>query len=214
MGIDRDKYAHGTTGHGRLTIAEARRRINAAELGRYDLDTEMGAWLHVLLSRHVNGAVKMMGGAAAYWIRPAVRGKGRSTWIERRDGTLEVWSWVKAARGKEQSPGAILNAAMRRAVEPSIQRWRNANPRPFDGELHVDHHGVPFAVLREEYLCMLPTPRVVGARDGIGVELHPDDAEAWVQYHDERATLRWLPAVVNMRNVQKISRHLINAYAE
>ena len=180
------------------TIAEVRRQINAAPLGRYTLDTETGTWLHELLCRHPRGADKQAGGVAAYSIRPAVRGKGRSTWLERPCGHAEPWSWVKAARGADHSHEQLRTQAMRRAVEPQIQRFRVFNPRPPGHEWHVDHL-VPFADIRDAYLERTPGLRLQPAHDGIGMEVVKLSAWDWPIFHKAHATLRWLPADENMR---------------
>ena len=122
------------------------------------------------------------------------------------DGRVETFSWVKcASHAPAESPDQKLTHAMRTAIVPSTERYRNsvdatcARCAARNVPLDVDHLYPSFRLLRQEFLtCPLHTPPpVLFEKQALTNRTAFRDEDVafqkrWIEYHDARCSLQLL----------------------
>ena len=137
------------------------------------------------------------------------------------DDTEDSVSYMSCLTGKIKNSTIPqkLNEALRNAVQPQIQEFKQSHPEKkceLCGTLeaqdyHVDHVKL-FCTLTEEFLSFQSDiPETFGKQaDSLGVmrtcfwDRHQAFSEEWQAYHKQHATLRWLCSMCNLTREKKI----------
>ena len=137
-------------------------------------------------------------------VRNKLNPKGLALFVNFSDGSRDDFSWRVCCGAK--SPNNLRNA-MRQAVRPSIQNFRDTAPQictqcSSTTNLHVDHESPQFEDLCKsfEVTHVMPTSFEDHPSHHMAVfrEQDADLAATWIRYHDSTAKLRMLCATCNM----------------
>lgn len=185
--------------------------IKATELNhlqRGKVDEKHMPFLVGLVERHPNYEEKW-GSGISYFV---VHGERKGLAFIRTDHSQGIFSFLKAADGREWSPKAYFNSAARWAIRDTIVVFRDKRFGPHDeipsdlsGDpvtretCHVDHHEPSFREIINEF-CEKHDWKKMELADGFGkVFANAEDMELFRCFHDERAKLRILTAEENLR---------------
>jgi hypothetical protein len=169
-----------------------------------------------LLSLHPEREEKIGPGILRFYVSPnPLNWKALQLNIERVDGSCVDISWKTCVSGRAKTPRDNLRAAMRRAVDDQIQRFKGATHQ--DGALcmacgillpekhlcHADHHPKTFDSLAEEFLLLAAQPPVTFddcPRTHAPVFRAEDMAFSteWESFHAARAELRLVCRTCNL----------------
>jgi hypothetical protein len=162
------------------------------------------AVLRQLAQRHPDYAVKAGCGIAGFTTATEARYATRHLVVLRTDGTSTDMSWQECIKPSAHRTDAL--GALRRAAEPQVHaakdQLRPVTPdcvlcgEPLDGDVHADHHPVPFLTIAEEFAAAQGGwSGIIVDKDGdgrIGCELSADLTVPWQQFHAEHAGWRLL----------------------
>lgn len=115
-------------------------------------------------------------------------------------------SWYPTSKmrlaGRNRSENTIIRRALRNAIEEQISNYRLSNPLNsinicpimntalgFNAE--VDHQ-IPFYILAEEWLSINKSPTYIYDLDKFNYVLQEPYLQSWVDFHLEKAILRWV----------------------
>jgi hypothetical protein len=180
----------------------AKEILNTARLYRDLPITEKNFMISWFEQVHENTALKFGCGVKSISVRRTPYGT-RGFWITRTDGTETDISYLPTVTKYSK-----VNAALRTAIRPSIEKWLTENHRAIDE--HVDHAGDwPFSRIVTEF-----ERRIGRKRETFKLKPHSDgdmqqelaDANLAVRFrafHDEVATLEALDAQENIKKSDK-----------
>jgi Protein of unknown function (DUF3223) len=179
------------------------------------------SFLAELLTLHPESDDKIGAGVSHFTVSTdTVFGRTRHFVVHRRDGSSTDFSFHACIDGRKDRRDRL--EALRRAIEPSILRFRDqqfaSGPMtcPFlsvglsPSSCHVDHVSPDsFLVLAERWLstgglsisCIHITP----PQDNQLVAVMTDDTQraGWVAFHDEHARLRIISPLANLSHAKK-----------
>lgn len=208
------KFTLGNTTYPRKkdAVAEVRRILHAALINAPLAGDDL-AIIRAVLEMHPSFPEKTAKGIGALTVRQVEFRPGiiqRCFFILHTDGTATDFSFL-VALGMAPS-GPTLAAAARHAVYPGMHSFKmqhfgtadtapcaiSGEPIPFK-DAHVDHAPPwQFAKIVQAFAQEHGVPEVVD-QDGVRIVFANDqDAERFVAFHDERASLRVVSAKINM----------------
>ena len=190
------------------------------------LTPENLAWALPLFARHPRAKEKLNGFASASVQR---NGPHPSFVLTYRDGRIDDISYIKCLFQSSTSTNAPrVYCALREAVAPSVRLYREKafsmfvvncevceTPLENTSNAHVDHNTAirPFCGLVHDFLeahgASIDTIGVHSIPYGLGRHHTLTDTrleEAWVAYHDEKASLRMLCRGCNSANAAEAKR--------
>jgi len=183
-----------------------------------DLESENGKFLLDLIAYHPNLDEKQGDGIVSFKKIKNAFGYGYSLQILRADDTTDIFSY-KVCLDYHFDDLAI---AMRQAIKPSRDKWRNENKSnstcalcniinidDFGKKpLEVDHKTIPFAEIKNRFIkqTKLPPPSFIHCID---VRWKFDDASQeyekdWIKFHDSLADYQFLCSNCNVKKSNKI----------
>lgn len=182
-----------------------------------DFDPSNSIWMDLLL-RHPNRAEKIGAGVKAFFLSlNPVNGQSHQLNIRRLDGSIEHFSWLKCIDGYNRSPKAMLLSAMRLAVSPQTQAFKDKSG--IKCEIcekeersrvlrHVDHFPLSFQELSNNFLASetdLPVDFADCPKSNAAMFKYDDKefAARWVSYHLEHARYRMLCVSCNTTRPKK-----------
>lgn len=177
-----------------------------------DLESDNGKFLLDLIAYHPNLDEKQGDGIIGFQKIKNSFGFGYSLQVIRVDNTTDIFSY-KVCLGFHYDD---LSIAMRVAVEPLRNKWREANQHNSvcvlcgisNIPLEIDHKTIPFAEIKRRFLkeTKLPNPSYMRASE---CRWRFDDAsseyeKAWVQFHDNLVDYQFLCGLCNCKKGDKI----------
>lgn len=111
---------------------------------------------------------------------------------------------LKRLSGENRTPYQNLKRALRHAIHPQIEDFKQKNPLdatatcpiekcPLGEDAQVDHFNPTFEQLSENWLKENPNPTVIWGERGSSIYLLEEPYQSsWIHYHKEKANLRWL----------------------
>ncbi|WP_285374257.1 DUF3223 domain-containing protein [Pseudomonas sp. lyk4-TYG-107] len=165
--------------------------------------------LHLLIAMHPDAPRKIGVGVDHFKIKRNV-GAGRGFWLVRSDGSEESFSYEQCITGVPQSAHGKVCEALRFAVRPQMQAFRDAIGLPVQcagsgveiterKDLHIDHK-TPFCVLLERFSHDMQVDLSTLVTRGNGETLELVDktiACAFEEYHRLHAELQPMLKEVN-----------------
>lgn len=183
-------------------VQDACRRIIASTPDGTRITGDCALFVAAILSRHPDALSKAGCGIAGFTTSTDPRYRtGRHFVIIRTDGSTTDFSWKEAIA--PSSRDQKLRDAMRTAIEPQVIAFRHSQPfmacalnAGHRGPYHVDHDNPSFQDLADTFASSLGgygNLTLLPHRDGDTTErLGPDEHDAWIRYHQDRASLRML----------------------
>jgi hypothetical protein len=125
-----------------------------------------------------------------------------------KDGSTDV-ATVKRLAGGNRTSKANLVRALRRAIDPQIQEFKEKNPLnftavcpikgiPLGKDAEVDHYDMTFKDLAQEWLKTTPNPKFYASTTEKSVyELEEPFKASWKEFHRHNTNLRWLSKEAN-----------------
>lgn len=160
--------------------------------------------LDELLPHHPAAAEKGIGMHVGYLTRPSEFGGNSVLYVVDGKGIERSISREAAIRGwlglKVRENPTILAEAMRNAVwDKARKRYEflvDHNECGHEGAYHIDHVGIPFVGIKNNYIEKYGVPDVVHRSRGLSELVDP---EPWIEYHDCVARFRRVCAKCNMK---------------
>jgi len=182
-----------------------------------EITADNATFLHDLIRRHPEYALKASSGIARFEIRPNPRFPGNTFWIIRIDGSETDFSFLRCIKGIPLTHRERVIAAMRGHVLAQILDYKKENlaadtkcaltGAPLaDEDGHVDHV-VPFIDMVHAFLENVPieTIELMPPGDGKFGEQFADFRliAQWQEFHRKRAQLQLCTAQANMSKGSK-----------
>jgi hypothetical protein len=120
-----------------------------------------------------------------------------------KDGREDV-ATLKRLAGENRTPQANVKRALRSAIDPQIQEFKNCYPltpedicpvqnTPLGTDAEVDHFDPPFHEIADEWLKRNTRVKIYCGEPGTSFYMLKEPFHtSWITYHKEKANLRWL----------------------
>lgn len=174
--------------------------------------------LEDLINNHPKSKDKIGSGIKCFRIQKNhLNPKCLETIIERNDGSIIDFSWVKCSTSSSNSIIDNFKAAMRQYVSVDIQKFKRDSEMKcvfcdhigdVSSDFHVDHDNPSFKQLCEDFIKLHPNyPKIFDDDSNTHISIFKKEdkeyADRWRHYHNEKAKLQILCAPCNLQKSKK-----------